>query len=156
MLRIGPGQNRPVGFLTSEGGKYSRSSYDRDSSGHHDRFTCRSDRSRAAGLCAAKHLIQRDMDVTIFELGSQIGGLWVYENPNGRSPAYRSLHINSEAGVTSYLDFPYPEDTPFYPSHEKIAGYLEAYADHFDLRRHIRFDTKVAAAEPIGSKPELH
>ena len=51
------------------------------------------------------------MDVTVFELGSDLGGLWLYENDNGRSPAYRSLHINSEARVTGYRDFPFPEDT---------------------------------------------
>lgn len=32
----------------------------------------------AGGLCAAKHLLQRGMDVTVFELGSCTGGLWVY------------------------------------------------------------------------------
>lgn len=104
----------------------------------------------AAGLCAAKHLLGRGMEVTIFEMGSAVGGLWVYENPNGRSPTYFSLHINSEAGVTSYRDFPFPEGTPLYPSHQVIARYLQDYAAHFDLVRHIRFDAKVTNLQPIG------
>ena len=45
----------------------------------------------AAGLCAAKYLIQSGFDnVSIFELGTQIGGLWCYENDNGRSSCYRT------------------------------------------------------------------
>ena len=56
----------------------------------------------AAGLCAAKHLLESGIDVTVFEMGGCVGGLWVYENDNGRSPAYRTLHINSEAAVTAY------------------------------------------------------
>ena len=50
----------------------------------------------AAGLCAAKHLLAQGMDVVIYEMGTCIGGLWVYENDNGLSGAYQSLHVNSE------------------------------------------------------------
>ena len=107
----------------------------------------------AGGLCAAKHLLQRGLDVTIFELGSRVGGLWVYENDNGRSPAYRSLHINSESKVTSYRDFPFPEGTALYPSHVAVAEYLERYAEHFGLRPHIRFNAHVVAVEPSGAAP---
>jgi dimethylaniline monooxygenase (N-oxide forming) len=45
----------------------------------------------AAGLCAAKHLAAAGLEVCVFEIGTKIGGLWVYENDNGPSPAYRSL-----------------------------------------------------------------
>ncbi len=64
----------------------------------------------AGGLCAAKNLVARGIGVTVFEAGSHIGGLWVYDNDNGLSSAYRSLHINSEARVSSYGDFPFPAD----------------------------------------------
>lgn len=104
----------------------------------------------AAGLCAAKHLLAKGLEVTVFEMGSKVGGLWVYENPNGRSPTYLSLHINSEANVTSYRDFPFPEGTPLYPSHEVVARYLQDYAEHFSLMDHIRFDSPVSAIEPVG------
>ena len=59
----------------------------------------------AAGLCAAEHLRDKGIDVAIFELGSRIGGLWVYENDNGSSPAYQSLHCNSENRVTAFKEF---------------------------------------------------
>ena len=89
----------------------------------------------AAGLCAAKHLVESGIDVTIFEIGSQIGGLWVYENDNGRSSAYRSLHINSEAQVSTFRDFPFPPDTPLYPDHAEMKQYFRDYAERFDLVR---------------------
>lgn len=102
----------------------------------------------AAGLSAAKHLIDAGCDVTVFELGSQIGGLWVYENDNGLSPAYASLHLNSENRVTAYKDFPFPEEAPLYPDHQAVAQYLQAYADRFDLRRLIRFGARVMSVRP--------
>ncbi len=104
----------------------------------------------AAGLCAARHLVATGIDVTIFEIGSQIGGLWVYENDNGRSSAYRSLHINSEARVSSFKDFPFPADAPLYPDHAEMKQYFRAYAEQFDLVRRIRFNSRVAAIEQRG------
>lgn len=105
----------------------------------------------AAGLCAAKHLIALNHDVAVFELGSHVGGLWVYENDSGRSPAYRSLHINSEAKVTGYRDFPLPKDSALFPSHEEIRAYLESYAERFNVTPRIRFNSEVTAIEPAGS-----
>ena len=104
----------------------------------------------AAGLCAARHLLGAGAEVVIFEIGTQIGGLWVYENDNGLSPAYRSLHVNSETRVTAYRDFPFPPDSPIYPDHRGVAAYLRAYADRFDLRRHMRFGSRVASVARDG------
>jgi cation diffusion facilitator CzcD-associated flavoprotein CzcO len=102
-------------------------------------------------LCAAKHLRAHGLEVTVFELGSRIGGLWVYNNDSGMSPAYRSLHINSEARVSSYTDFPVPDDGPLYPDHEEMERYFRAYADRFGITERIRFKSRVVAIEPEGS-----
>ncbi len=97
----------------------------------------------AAGLCAAKYLLARGVEVVLFELGSSVGGLWVYDNDNGLGPAYRSLHLNSEARVTAYRDFPFPPEGPLYPDHFEVRHYLQAYAERFDILRHIRFRARV-------------
>lgn len=106
----------------------------------------------AGGLCAAKHLLQARLDVTVFEMGSAIGGLWVYGNDNGRSPAYQSLHINSEAAITAYEDFPFPPGTPLFPPHTVVRAYLESYAAHFGVDRVIRFRSRVTAVQPAGEQ----
>lgn len=107
----------------------------------------------AAGLCAAKHLAAAGLEVCVFEIGTKIGGLWVYENDNGLSPAYRSLHINSETKVTAYKDFQFPDDCPIYPSHWQMADYLRAYARRFDLEGLIRFNTRVKAIRLTDDGP---
>lgn len=107
----------------------------------------------AAGLCAAKHLLAKGLQVVVFEIGSKVGGLWVYENDNGLSPAYQSLHVNSENKVTAYQDFPFPESAPLYPDHTQMAQYLEAYADRFALRPHIRFRSRVTAVRAVEGAP---
>ncbi len=102
----------------------------------------------AAGLCAAKNLVANGIDATVFEAGSHIGGLWVYQNDSGMSSAYRSLHINSEARVSCYGDFPFAADAPLYPDHAEMKRYFEEYAAHFGLTRRIRFNSRITAIEP--------
>ncbi|MDE2394880.1 MAG: NAD(P)-binding domain-containing protein [Burkholderiales bacterium] len=106
----------------------------------------------AAGLCAAKTLIARGVEVVVYEIGSCIGGLWVYDNDSGLAPAYRSLHLNSEARATAYKDFPFPADGPLYPDHAQVRRYLEAYAERFGVLPHIRFRSKVVDVARRGER----
>ena len=49
----------------------------------------------SSGIAAAKTLRERGIPYDCFEIGSGIGGMWRYNNDNGRSSAYKSLHINT-------------------------------------------------------------
>jgi hypothetical protein len=84
-----------------------------------------------------------------------IGGNWRYENDNGTSSAYRSLHINSARKLMSYKAFPMPEDYPDYPSHWQVAKYFDDYAERFGLKERIAFNTEVVSAEPVDGEWEV-
>lgn len=99
----------------------------------------------AGGLCVARHLLAAGIRVTVFEATAQAGGLWVYGN--GTSPAYDSLHLNSEAAVTAYPDFPFPPGTELYPDHRQVAAWLSDYARHFGVFPHIRFSCPVVSIQ---------
>ena len=109
----------------------------------------------AGGLCVAKNLLARGLDVTIFEAGSTVGGLWVYENDSGLSPIYRSLHINSEARVSSFIDFQFPPGTSLYPDHREMHRYFQNYAAHFNVIDTIKFMSKVKSITPKGDQWQL-
>jgi hypothetical protein len=101
-----------------------------------------------SGLVAAKALKDRGIDFECFDASDRVGGLWVFANKNGRSGAYRSLHINTSRERMQFRDYPMPRDYPDYPRHELIARYLEDYATHFELKRHIQFETEVSHVTP--------
>jgi dimethylaniline monooxygenase (N-oxide forming) len=102
----------------------------------------------SSGLTACQVLGARGIPFDCFEKGSKIGGNWRYENDNGTSSAYRSLHINSARKLMSYKAFPMPEDYPDYPSHFQVVKYFDDYAEHFGLAEKIAFRTEVVAVEP--------
>ncbi len=97
----------------------------------------------AAGITAVKELLERGVDVIGLEKGDCLGGLWVYENSSGLSPAYESLHLNTSKGRTEFADYPMPAEWEDYPAATKVAGYLQDYAEHFGVTQAYRFNTEV-------------
>ena len=78
-----------------------------------------------------------------FEKGSDIGGMWRYDNNNGLSSAYASLHIDTSRRNLGYSDFLIANDLPDFLSHQQVLAYLEAYATHFGLTKKVTFNTPV-------------
>ena len=107
----------------------------------------------SSGITAAQVLQAEGIDFDCFEMGSEVGGNWRYDNDNGVSSAYRSLHINTSREAMEYAAWPMPASLPDYPSHWQIAGYFDDFVDHFGLREAITFRTevtKVAQADSGG------
>ncbi|MFT4199287.1 flavin-containing monooxygenase [Gordonia sp. (in: high G+C Gram-positive bacteria)] len=102
-----------------------------------------------SGLTASKMLTDYDVAHTVFEASDRIGGNWAFENPNGHSSAYRSLHIDTSKHQLSFKDFPMPEEYPDFPHHTQVKQYLEDYCDAFDLKHNIEFQNRVLHARRL-------
>ena len=102
----------------------------------------------SSGIASCQVLNARGIEFDCFEIGSEVGGNWRYQNDNQMSSAYRSLHINTSRRTMAYGSFPMPEDLPDYPNHFQIAQYFDDYVDHFGFRQKIRFRTEVTHVEP--------
>jgi hypothetical protein len=96
-----------------------------------------------------------DIPYTTFETSDRIGGNWAFGNPNGRSSAYRSLHIDTSKHRLSFKDFPVPEHFPSFPHHSDIKAYLDAYAEAFGLLDNIEFNNGVVSARPVDGGWEI-
>jgi thioredoxin reductase len=100
-----------------------------------------------SGLTSIKALGDFGVPARCFEASDDVGGNWYFQNPNGQSSAYRSLHIDISKPSISFRDFPMPDRYPDYPHHTHIFEWLCDYADAFALRGQIRFNARVARAE---------
>jgi dimethylaniline monooxygenase (N-oxide forming) len=107
-----------------------------------------------SGIAAAQVLQARGIDFDWFEKGSMVGGNWRYENDNGMSSAYRSLHINTSRRVMAFKSLPMPDGYPDYPDHFQMAAYFDEVVDRYRLRERIRFNTGVVGVEPVEGTGE--
>lgn len=102
----------------------------------------------ACGLCAAKVMKDAGFNVVVFEIGSQIGGMWCLHNDNGLSSAYRTLHINTSRNVTRFPELDFADDIQDFPDHKDMHEYLVQYAGHFGITPLIRFNSRVERVAP--------
>jgi hypothetical protein len=95
------------------------------------------------GLCVAKALQEHKIEYDQLEADGDVGGNWLHG-------VYPTAHIISSRKTTEYPDYPMPVYYPDFPSAAQMLEYLRDYAEHFDLREHIEFNTKVLMAVPLA------
>jgi cyclohexanone monooxygenase len=97
-----------------------------------------------AGLYAIKRLRDAGFTVQAFEAGDGIGGTWYWNH-------YPGARVDLECWDYSYSFSSELQDewewSHRYPTAQELMAYLEHVADRFKLRQHIRFNTRVEAAE---------
>ena len=96
-----------------------------------------------SGFTMAKRLKDAGLPYDCFEKSDNIGGNWYYNNPNGVSSCYQSLHIDTSKWRLAFEDYPVPADWPDFPHHAQLLQYFHDYVDHFGLRETITFNTSV-------------
>ena len=100
------------------------------------------------GLACARNLQKQGIPFTGFELHSDVGGLWDIDNPH--STMYDSAHLISSKRMTEFAEFPMADDVAPYPAHRELRRYFRDFTDHFDLRGHFEFNTRVIGLTPEG------
>ncbi|MBW0114516.1 flavin-containing monooxygenase [Pseudonocardia abyssalis] len=97
-----------------------------------------------AGLYMLHRLRGTGLSAVVLEAGDGVGGTWYWNR-------YPGARCDSES---YYYSYSFSEElqqewewTERYPAQEEILRYLEHVADRFDLRRDIRFGTRVTRAE---------
>ncbi|MFI5131496.1 MAG: flavin-containing monooxygenase [Chitinophagales bacterium] len=88
------------------------------------------------GLAAAKGLKDASISYEHVEADSNLGGNWLHG-------VYSSVYTDACKDVMQYPEFPMPKQYPDFLSRKQMLVYLNNYADHFDLRKSIKFNTKV-------------
>ena len=110
-----------------------------------------------SGVSMAKNAIASGMRTLVIERSDHAGGLWHYD-PDAYG-VMKFTHINVSKHNYCFSDFPVPDDVPDYMHHSHMTKYINDYVDHFDLCRHVRFNTSVvelasAAAQQQPQQPD--
>ncbi|KAK3368438.1 hypothetical protein B0H63DRAFT_565128 [Podospora didyma] len=107
------------------------------------------------GLCAAKTILQHDAnaDLVLIDGRATVGGVWAIEQ------LYPNLRTNNLFTSMDFSDLPM-ETARFgvcdgqHISGEQMHAYLNAYAEHFDVSRRIRFNAKATKISRRDSEGE--
>lgn len=97
-----------------------------------------------AGLIACKYLSEQGIPFVCFEKGSYIGGMWNLNNDNGMSSAYENLALNTSKLKTGISGFAMPDEYADFITIHQMFEYLSNFADKFELKKHIRFNTGIS------------
>jgi cyclohexanone monooxygenase len=96
-----------------------------------------------SGLYMLHRLRQQGLSARIYEAGSGVGGTWYWNR-------YPGARVDIESQEYSYSFSPELDAewtwTERYAAQPELLAYRNHVADRFDLRRDIRFDTRVTAA----------
>ncbi|KAE9555400.1 hypothetical protein FO519_001412 [Halicephalobus sp. NKZ332] len=103
----------------------------------------------ASGLPSIKSCIEYGFSVVCLEKSNDIGGLWRYkpDPAEDEGTVMNSTVINTSKEMTAYSDFPPPADFANYMHNRQMLEYLKAYAEHFKLKKHIKFNHQVLSIE---------
>ncbi|MEM7295785.1 MAG: NAD(P)-binding domain-containing protein [Pseudomonadota bacterium] len=92
-----------------------------------------------SGLLACKYALEQGLTVHVLERRADLGGVWSYSEDPDVVTVMRSTVTSSSATVTEAADFFMRPESGNFLHHSQIRAYLDAYAAHFGLRRHISF-----------------
>jgi len=94
-----------------------------------------------AGLAALKTMLDEGHEVDCFEKTDAIGGHWNHD--------YDALHLITSRDVTGYEGFAMPQEYPLFPHRDHMLDYFHRFADAFDLKGRITFNTAVESVVPL-------
>lgn len=102
-----------------------------------------------SGITAIKNFADQGFEVTAFDRCGGVGGNWRFNDPSGHSSVFETTHLISSKYTSFFEDFPLPDSAPDYPSHKELLSYFNAYSDHFDIKKLIKFNTEVTNCKKI-------
>lgn len=95
-----------------------------------------------AGMYAIYRLRHLGLNVTVIEAGSDVGGTWYWNRYPGSRCDVPSLEYSFGFSPELEQDWEWPE---VFSAQPDILNYANHIADRFDLRRHIKFNTRATA-----------
>lgn len=89
-----------------------------------------------SGLLSCKYCLSKGFNPIVFDLESDIGGVWVKTMKTTRLQAPKALY--------QFSDFPWPESvSDHFPTQQQMLQYLHSYANHFHLMPCIKLQSRV-------------
>jgi cation diffusion facilitator CzcD-associated flavoprotein CzcO len=112
----------------------------------------------SAGLAVLKTLldlpenVRSNWRIVCYEQRHDVGGVWLPDlSPPSpptlpETPLYPLLRTNTPHPTMTYPGFPFPPNTPLFPSWDYVEQYHVAFTKRFNLTNHIHLNHEIVAA----------
>ena len=70
-----------------------------------------------SGITALKNLIDQGLDVICYDVNSDVGGNWIYNENKSHSSVFETTHIISSKTLSQYEDFTFDDFEPGLPDY---------------------------------------
>jgi dimethylaniline monooxygenase (N-oxide forming) len=105
------------------------------------------------GLTVAKSLLEEGFEPTVFEQSQAVGGQWNLHAPH--SGIWPGMRTNTSKTLTTFSDFPPPDDWSMFPRAEQVQAHHAVYAERFGVTPRIRFGAAVRGVEQADSRYDV-
>jgi dimethylaniline monooxygenase (N-oxide forming) len=102
-----------------------------------------------SGLASAKYAIENGLEPVVFDKSNEACGVWSNDSINEN---YKNMNVNFSRFTYSFTDFPWPNQSPIFPTAKEIKEYLQSYIHHFKLTKHLKMKTKVEKIELLSNE----
>lgn len=100
-----------------------------------------------SGLLACKYALSKGYHPLVFETQGSIGGVW--------TKTFETTKLQTPKSLYQFSDYPWPSSMEtVFPDHNQVFDYLQSHATHFDLIKHIKFNSKVVSIKYEGSSDD--
>ncbi|XP_050540123.1 senecionine N-oxygenase-like isoform X2 [Daktulosphaira vitifoliae] len=108
-----------------------------------------------AGIACARRCLENGYVCTVYERTNLVGGTWVYDERVGVDEFGLPIHTsmtNLPKELMDFPDFPYEglDDVSFIKARD-VQNYIDKFADHFGLKKYIRFCNLVKSVEKFDN-----
>ena len=103
-----------------------------------------------SGIVAIKELLAEGHDVICYEASQTFGGVFSGKGYDSNK-TYDGMMLTISNYYMAFSDFP-PEDEYKYWTGREYLNYLKKYVKHFDIERHIKYNSTVTSAEQNDKK----
>ncbi|KAF4357664.1 hypothetical protein F8388_007200 [Cannabis sativa] len=101
-----------------------------------------------SGLLACKYVLSKGFQPIVFESRSGVGGLW--------TKTIETTKLQTPKPLYQFSDFPWGSSVEeMFPDQHQVLDYIESYAHHFDLVKHIKFNSVVRSLEYDASDQDM-
>ncbi|KAI3446336.1 hypothetical protein Pfo_003001 [Paulownia fortunei] len=100
-----------------------------------------------SGLLACKYTLSKGLNPIVFESRDKVGGVW--------TKTIQTTKLQTPKSLYQFSDFPWPPSVAQdFPSQKQVLEYLQSYAHHHDLLKHIKLNSRVLSLSYDGPSEE--